>query len=222
MKYCKQCDVYFRGGQERCILCSNSLVETDTAIKQEDVFPDIPPSFTNKQLLRAIIFISVAIIVSSFSIRLIFPSEVNWPLLVLFGVISVWLSLIAVFRKKHDISKTIVWQVTVVAGLSIFWDWQIGWQGWSLNYVLPSLFLLAFLVMFIAAKILNLSLRDYIFYALISSLFGVVPVLFILFNWITITYPSIICVTISIIYLTALLVFQGGNIKNELKKRMHL
>ncbi|MEA4849549.1 MAG: hypothetical protein VB106_20150, partial [Clostridiaceae bacterium] len=45
------------------------------------------------------VFISIVVIVSSFVIYTIFPSTVDWPMFVLFGLISMWLSLTVVIRK---------------------------------------------------------------------------------------------------------------------------
>lgn len=220
MTYCQNCGVHIRGGKERCVLCGNTLPES--AFEAAEIYPQILPAYERHLAMRLMIFISVTMVVASFAVRMIFPSHLNWPIFVLFGLLSVWLSLIAIVRKRHNIPKTIVWQVTIVAGLSLFWDWSTGWRGWSVDYLIPILFVAALLVMYITAKIFKLSFRDYLFYALLGGLFGIVPAAFILFHWVAVPYPSIMCVAISIIFLAALFIFQGGNIKKELNKRLHI
>jgi hypothetical protein len=115
-----------------------------------------------------------------------------------------------------------MWQVLIVSALAILWDWRIGWRGWSLDYAIPVLCVAAMLVMYVTAKVMKLSARNYIAYFLLGGLFGVIPVLFILFNLVKVIYPSIISVAVSIIFLSAILIFQGDNIKAELQKRMHI
>jgi len=205
---------------EKCPLCMNTL--PDGGEIQEKVFPHIPPVYVRHMAIRIMAFVSVVVIVSSFTISRFFMLFNNWFRYVLFGVISMWISLALVIRKRHNISKNIMWQVTVVSLLSILWDWATDWRGWSLEYLIPIANVSAMVVMYITAKAMRLSVRDYIAYFFLSGLFGIIPILFILFGWVNVVYPSTICVAVSIIFLSAILIFQGENIINELSKRMHI
>ena len=222
MQYCSQCRLKVRGSKERCVLCGNTLTASDAAEGAEDVFPDIPPAYESHLAIRILAFISFSVVIASFAVRMIFPTDTNWPVFVIFGLVSMWLGLIVVIRKKHNIPKTILWQVAVVSLLSVFWDWQTGWRGWSLDYLIPIIYVAAELVMYITARIMKLSPRDYLTYALIDGLFGILPVLFILFRWVKILYPSILCAAFSVIFLAAIFIFQGDQIKKELNKKMHI
>jgi len=220
MQYCKHCSVQVRGDKKFCPLCANSL--PDGSDDADEVFPDIPPAYERHLVIRIVAFISIASLVISFAVYTIFPFSVNWPMFVVFGLISMWLSLILVIRKRYNVTKNIMWQVLIVSLLSVFWDWKTGWRGWSLEYIIPIVCVAAMIVMYVVAKAMKLSVRDYIAYLLLDGLFGIVPVLFVVFNWIRVLYPSILCVSVSIIFLSAILIFQGENIKIELKKRMHI
>lgn len=222
MLYCPQCRVHIRGHKERCVLCGNALTISDPNHDDGEVFPSIPPAFEQHLAIRILVFISFAAIAASFSVRIIFPTAVNWPLYIVFGLVSMWLGLIVVLRKRHNIPKAIIWQVTVVTLLSLLWDWQTGWIGWSLDYLIPTIYVAAELVMYITAKIMKLSIRDYVIYAMLGGLFGILPIIFILFGWVAVLYPSVICVTVSMIFLVGIFIFQGGDIRNEWKKRMHI
>jgi len=113
-------------------------------------------------------------------------------------------------------------QVAIISSLAIFWDWKIGWKGWSIDFVIPIACIGAMIMIYIIAKIMKLSIRDYITYALIDGLLGIVPLLFMLLGWTKFIYPTIICVALSIIFLSALFIFHGRDIKDELNKRMHI
>jgi len=222
MQYCSQCQVRIRGTKDRCLLCGSTLATLNDDEGREEIFPDIPPAFESHLAIRILIFISFTAVIASFAIRMIFPTDVNWPVFVVFGLVSMWLGLIVVVRKRHNIPKTILWQVAVVTLLSVFWDWQTGWRGWSFDYLIPIVYVAAELVMYITAKIMKLSIRDYITYALLDALFGIIPIVFILFHWVKTIYPSIICVAVSIIFLSAIFIFLGENIKKDLNIKMHL
>lgn len=222
MMYCNYCKVYIRDKKEKCPLCGNVLPDNGNIEEAEDIYPVIPLTYRRHILVRILVFISVVAIVASYVVYKIFPTSVNWPGFVLLGLISAWLSLVYVLRKRHNITKTITWQVIIVSGLVIFWDLKIGWKGWSLDYVVPFLCIAAMIVMYITAKVLRLSARDYISYFLLGGLFGIVPILFILLDLVKVTYPSMISVGGSIVFLSAIIIFQGNNIKEELRKRMHI
>ena len=221
MKYCSHCKVYIREEHERCVLCENTL-DNEEIEKSEDIFPEIPPFYESHLAVKILIFISIVAIVVSFGFNMIFPNTRNWTIPILFGVLSIWIGLIIIVQKRYHIPKKIVWQSIIISILSIFWDYQTGWRGWSLDYVIPIASVSAMIIMFITAKIMKLSIRDYIIYAFIDGLFGIIPILFIAFNLVDTIYPSIISIGFSVISMSAIFIFQGNEIKNQMNKRMHM
>ena len=222
MQFCNHCQVHIRESDDKCTLCGNILTPKEYINEPVEIFPTIPPFYESHLAMRIMIFISIASVVVSFAINMIFPSNINWPILFMFGLISVWLGLFFILQKRYHIPKKIIWQVAILSILSVFWDWKTGWRGWSLDYVIPISCLSAMIIMYVTAKIMNLSIRDYIIYSLIDGFFGIIPILFILFDWVNVIYPSIISIAVSIISLAAIFIFQGENIKVELDKRMHI
>lgn len=222
MILCNYCKVYIRDGKNKCPLCGNLLSYNDNLNKDGGVYPTIPLAYERHMAIRILIFISVVTIVISYFIYKLFPTSVNWPMLVLLGIVSMWLSITYVFRKRSNITKTIMWQVFIMTLLCIFWDWKIGWRGWSLDYAIPFLCIAAIIVMYVTAKAMRLSTGYYIAYFLLGGLFGIIPGLFILLKLVSVEYPSIISVAVSIIFLSAIVIFQGENILSELQKRMHI
>lgn len=220
MQYCEHCKVHIRSNRKYCPLCQNTL--SGTGSEQEEIFPVIPVTYQNNLILRIMIFISVSIVVISIAINTMFPVNVNWSMFIIAGILCMWISLAMVIRKRYNIPKSIMWQVAVISILAVIWDMGIGWRGWSLDYVIPIACVVTMIVMYVTAKIMRLGVRDFIIYLLLDGLFGIIPVLFLVFNALNVMYPSIICVTVSILSLSAIILFEGENIKEELDKRMHL
>ena len=190
--------------------------------KNEEIFPEIPPVYESHLALKIMMFISIVALVVSFGINIIFPSEINWPILFMLAVISIWGGLIIIVQKRYHIPKKILWQVIIISILAVFWDYKTGWRGWSLDYVIPVACVSAMIIMYITAQILNLSIRDYITYIFLTGIFGIIPILFIIFNLVDVVYPSIISIGVSVILLSAIFIFQGKEIKLEITKRMHI
>ncbi len=221
MKYCRHCKVYIREDRDKCTLCEN-ILEEELKGKSENVFPKIPPFYESHLALKIMIFISIVALVVSFGINMIFPSNINWPILFMFAVISIWIGLIIIVQKRYHIPKKIIWQVIIISVLAVLWDYKTGWRGWSLDYVIPIACVSAMIIMYVTAKVMNLSISDYITYAFLAGVFGIIPVLFIIFNLVNVVYPSIISIGVSIILLSAIFIFQGKEIKTEITKRMHI
>jgi len=220
MQFCEHCRITIKGSKNACPLCGGIL--QGQGEKNEDTFPHIPTIYQEFNILiRAMILISITTIVVCFAINAI-TGGTRWSLIVAAGVCCTWLSLFFVIRKRNNIPKSIVWQVVIISILAVLWDRSMGWGAWSINYVIPIMCVVAMIVMAIAANILKISVRDYIVYFLVDALFGFIPVIFIIFGWLDVIYPSVICVAASVISISALLLFEGENIKAELNKRMHV
>ena len=156
MKYCNSCGVSIRGMKEKCVLCGKTLTTKDNKTGTEEVFPVVPPYYKSQMAMRIMIFISLSAVVVSFAIRMIFPTSVNWPIFVVFGVASAWLSLAIIIVKGKSIQKVILRQSAFIPLIAVFWDWRTGWRGWSVDYLIPILYLAAEVVMYVTAKIKKL------------------------------------------------------------------
>lgn len=221
MQYCDNCKVQLTGSQRVCPLCGG--IVSDDKEKSEEAFPIIPTIYQEFNIfIRTMILLSISAIIISFAINVIFTKESRWSLLVAAAILCLWISTFFIIRKKHNIPKTIVWQVAILGVLSVLWDWSTGWRGWSIDYVIPSVCVGAMIVMAISAKILKIGVRDLIIYLFVDGLFGFIPIIFLLFGGLTVKYPSVICVAASAISLSALIIFEGDNMKTELNKRMHI
>lgn len=221
VRNCIHCKVRIKETHTVCPLCTGVL--EDKGYPKEDVFPYIPTIYQEFNLfIRILILVSIIGVVVSLAINMIFTKETYWSILVAAGVMSMWISLFFIIRNKNNIAKTILWQVGIISVLSIIWDRSMGWYGWSIDYVIPTICVLAMIVMAVGAKILKIGVRDLIIYLLIDAIFGFIPAVFILFGWVNVLFPSVICVAVSIISLSALVLFEGYNMKTELNKRMHI
>lgn len=221
MQHCDNCKVKITGNQKVCPLCGGLLHKDDQ--NGEEKFPQIPTIYQEFNLfIRIMLLISISIIIISFAVNAIFTKDSRWSILVAAGILCMWISMFIIIRKKNNIPKTIIWQVVLISFLSVLWDRYMGWFGWSIDYVIPSICVGAMIVMAISAKMLRIGARDLIVYLFIDGIFGFIPIIFLLIGWLHVTIPSIICVAASAISLTAILLFEWDNMRGELNKRMHI
>jgi hypothetical protein len=220
MQYCDHCKVHIRGDRKYCPLCQNAL--SGSGSEEEEVFPVVPVTYQYNLMIRVMLYLSICIVVISLAVNAMFPVKVNWPMFIIAGILCVWISLGVVVRKRHNIPKSIIWQVAVISILAVIWDWRTGWRGWSLDFVIPIVCVVAMIIMYVTAKIMRLGARDFVIYIVLDSIFGIIPLLFILLDLLHTKFPSIISISISVLSLAAVILFEGDNIREELNKRMHI
>lgn len=221
MQRCENCKVQLNGTQKICPLCGG--IVHDSGEKNEEKFPQIPTIYQKYNLfIRIMILISVSAVIISFAVNYIAYRQSRWSLFVAAGILCMWICMFFIIRKRSNIPKTIIWQVVLICILSVLWDHSVGWIGWSIDFVIPTVCLTAMVVLAVSAIILRIGVRELVVYVFIDAIIGFVPIIFLLTGWVSIKFPSIICVAASAISLTAILIFDWENMKTELNKRMHI
>ena len=106
--------------------------------------------------------------------------------------------------------------------LSYIWDKSTGFKMWSINYCLPFLcviYMISILIMLVFKRKFK---KEFVFYAMINSIIGLVPGILIIMHKINVYWPSYISVILSIVILVFLFVFDIKQIKEELERRFHI
>lgn len=230
MKICEKCGVSVTGGFEKCPLCQNTLADAgntddnpDNNITEEETFPFVPLAIhKHSMLFRVVQLCSAILVIVSFTVNWMLPQSGLWSLFVVAGVVCVWLSLIVAIRKRRNILKNLAYQVTIVSIFSVIWDIFTGWRGWSVDFFIPIAFVSVMSATAIIARILKMQTETYIIYSFLLIIYGIIPAFFVLSGLSVIIYPSLICAACSFISFAALLIFEGRNMTEELKRRLHL
>jgi len=221
MKTCEKCAVSVSGGFIKCPLCQNALIGENQ--NEYETFPFVPlVRHKHGLLFRLLLLCSAAIVIASFIINWMLPRSGLWSLFIIAGVACTWLGIIIAIRKRHNILKNLTYQVTIVSILSVLWDICTGWYCWSVNFVIPIAFVCAMSVTAILARILKMQTETYIIYSFLLIIYGIIPAIFVMSGLSTIIYAPLICVACSLFLFAALLIFEGKNMIEELKRRLHL
>ncbi|EXJ23137.1 hypothetical protein ADIAL_1422 [Alkalibacterium sp. AK22] len=240
MKYCSACRVDVRDNWSVCPLCGRQLTlkpSPDSAgatgmpgstasgkekIKEHTAFPEIGLRFQRKKVKQLLT------VVSLFAILLYFVSQSIWRFrffgleFVLFGLMVTWIMAVVLIRKRRNIVKGIVYVLVIFSLLSLYFDYIFGWLGWSLTFAIPILCIAALLAMFVMIQVVRLQAGDYILYLQLAALMGLLPLLFILMDWVVIDLPSWFSVLFSFLMFWSVLLRHKKAIWEELTKRMHV
>jgi len=221
MYYCEKCGVHVAGSPPCCPLCQGPL--TGEADPDSDVYPDLPFAAAPHQLLvRLLILASVAAGVVCAAVLLCLPQYSVAALSGMAGLASGWLTVGIAVKKRGKPLKAVFWQVCVLSGICLAWDYGTGFRGWSLDFVLPALYTCTMLAMALIARLLHLRSSDYLLYLILNILLGLVPLLLLLRGALRVVYPAVICAAVSTVFLAALILFEGPALRDELLRRLHL
>lgn len=221
MKYCSKCKTHITGSLTYCPLCQSELVVVDETV--EELYPSAYENdITNHMILKIFAFISVVVSILSVFINIIVPARIWWSLIVVATFVCLWISLLIAISKHKNILKYLLHQSIVISLFSIFLDYSTGRHGWAITFVIPVIFTLAMIVMYMLSKILHLQAGEYMIYLLLDALFGIIPIIFLVTDSVKYTIPSFICIMVSLSSVTALIIFEGQTMFSELKRRLHI
>ena len=192
------------------------------SIKEPDYPKPEKPVYQEQQFFKWFSFLCIVAVAIGVMANAILTPDLNWSLIMAGGGFSIWLTLAIGIYKRRNLLKNAMWQLLLITVGSIIWDISTGWHGWSVDYVFPGITLLTNIFMIIITRVQRLEVKEYMIYYIMISLVGLIPVLLLLMNVLTVTYPSVIMGGISFLFLITLIIFKRKAFMMELYKKMHI
>lgn len=221
MQNCPYCGVDVAGVKRCCPLCGGPL--TGEGDPDREVFPHLePPRFSGAVVLRLLALAGLAATAVCVLVNIALGTRVWWSLFVAAGALCVFLTAAVGVAYRRDIVQNIGWQVVLVAVLSVLWDLGVGWQGWSLDFVLPCVCATGLLMVLLLAVLLRLPVQSFAGVFGGIGLLGLVPGVLAGLGKVGVLLPSLICAGLSAVLLAAMLLFHWQTFKGELSRRLHL
>lgn len=220
MRKCINCQVEIKGNWERCPLCELPLDLNQKMVSSS--YPDVPLRYDKQSITKWLLTLSVIIIFVTLGLGLIWQGRIQWLQASLFGIMTMWLAVLIVLRKRRNIAKSILYLLITLSLLCIYWDYLIGWTGWSTTFVVPIICSASISGMFIASYFMKMLISDYVLYLAAAAILGLVPILFLVFDWVGTVIPSWISIGLSVLMLAIITIFRGPEILREVQKRMFI
>lgn len=219
MRHCPECHVEVKGNWKECPLCHTPL-EGEKAVSSP--YPDVPLRFDRKKGQKILVSASFFIILASFPVGLFWRGQFGGLQGALFGIMTMWLVVLVLIRKRRNMAKSIVYLSVSLSLITLYLDYLVGWSGWSLTYAIPILCCSSLLAMFLAVRFVKMKAGDYVLYMVSAALLGLIPFLFLVLEWVFNPIPSWTSVGLSLTMLLLLFLFRGSEIRRELAKRLFI
>lgn len=221
MSRCQNCNIEILDRTDKCPLCRCVLEaggEENTAM-----YPDARVVvrkfrfFENLVLFLSIVAESILIMINYWT-----STHILWSLIV--GLILVYGNVVlrlAIIGRSGYLFKSI--SLIVIAVLMLLGiDYLTGYQGWSLNYVLPSGILLLDVGILLLMIINHRNWQSYMMLQIFTILLSILPLVLLAVGIVSFPYLSVTAFGISVFIFLGTLIIGDQRARTELKRRFHI
>lgn len=220
MSKCRQCNIEILDETERCPLCHLVLEQT---VEVENMYPNVRV-MTRKLMLISRIYLFCAIIaeVILVYINTVTESQTWWSLIVGLTFLYVYMLIRYAILGKSGYRSKVVVLTTIAILMAVAADFLAGYQGWSVNYALPSG------IMLVDAGILVLMIcnrrnwQSYIMWQIFMILCSIIPLVFSLVGIATSPLLGLITFAASVFLFLGTIIIGDRKARTELKRRFHI
>lgn len=220
MSRCVACHVDVVGTWRRCPLCHQALEATPAT--SMDPYPRAPLRFDRRQLRRALIVLSVIAVAASFGAQLLVPQLLAPIRTIWLALATLWLVVLATAYRRRNVGSLVAWLVLALSLVAVAWDSVTGVNGWATTWAIPAICTFANIALAVAVRIVRLAPSEYLAKAVLVLVFGLVPGVFVIFGWVTVVLPALVCVGLSVLLLATMVIFRRAPLATALYRRLQL
>ena len=220
MSFCNQCKIKINDSTNVCPLCRCAVKKDGTEAMH---YPEVGVKLRKIQIALRI-YLAAAIVVQAicFYVNTKVLPEIRWSLLSLATLAAAYIIMrVSVSNRTGYRSRTI--GVTIFAtAYIILVDYELGFMGWSVNYVLPGSIILLNLAVLTIIFVNLRNWQSYLLVELFLILCNAIPLLLVLFDITTKPFMSYLAFWISLGMFVCTVIVGGRKAIAELRRRFHI
>lgn len=222
MKRCNQCKVQVADYKMICPLCQTAL-ETISEEKREPMYPEIKFDVHKYHIItRIFMFLSVVLGGVLIVLNYMTYDGIWWAFISTGIIIYAWLTLLFSIQHNTNPAAKILVQILAAQGLCLLADFVLGYRGWSVNFAIPVIILIANGAMLVLMIVNFMNWQSYILFQIEYVVFSLISVALYFMGVVTKPKFTFLAVGSSILILAGTMIFGDKKAKNELKRRFHL
>ncbi|MBE5882621.1 MAG: zinc ribbon domain-containing protein [Lachnospiraceae bacterium] len=225
MKYCKQCNLKIADPTNLCPLCQ-SILETEGGKEQpkEAMYPMVSQQRKGYNLiLRIFAFLCLIAMVVLAIVNYFTYDGLMWSIICDAAILYLLVTLrYTLFNGHEGHTMKILMQVIAVMMLTILIDHTLGYQGWSVTYALPTIILVADVLVLILMLVNLRTWQSYILLQIGMMILSAALGLYMLFCHIEHTMLAGIAIGVSVVIFLGTVCIGDVRARNEIKRRFHV
>lgn len=220
MNRCSNCNIEILDETEYCPLCHSVLMTTE---KMENMYPDVRIVFRRRMLfIRIYLFCAILVEAVLVGINQILESQIWWSGIT--GLVFLWIYLILRYAVigKSDYKIKVLSVAVVGIFIAIAIDFLIGYRGWSVDYVLPSMIILIDIIILGCMIYNRRNWQSYIMWQIFMVLCSLIPVGLYIAGLERNPYLSGMPMAVSMALFLGTMIIGDRRAMLELKRRFHV
>ncbi len=226
MRTCPECKVLVSGPDIRCPLCGAALTGTVDGSDAEPIYPEFGQAAKRHEsfpfLAKIFAFISILGVSICVLINLLVSGRMTWSLYVAGGIAAAWLTVGLHLMARINLNFQLLIDLCAVSLYLVLIDHLTGWHRWSIDYVVPILYIGIMITTVILAIVFRVFWREYILSLVAACVLGLGPLLIFLNGSSPIRYLCLAAALLAAALMIGILFFAGGKFSSEWRRRMNI
>ena len=236
MKYCKQCNINIADPTNVCPLCQSVLetlssgMEEETAVSMQDavavqpMYPLVSQQRKGyKLILRIFAFLCLIAMVVLAIVNFATYNGLMWSIICDAAILYLLVTLrYTLFNGHEGHTMKILMQVIAIILLTVLIDYTLGYQGWSLCYAMPTIILVADVLILILMLVNIKTWHSYILLQLGMSILSVLLGVYMLFHKLEHALLAGIAIGVSLVMFLGTICIGDARARNDIKRRFRV
>lgn len=222
MNICRQCGILLEENVSKCPLCNRAVEgEHDSDNRWYPIYTAHINQASRKMCSRVFLFILITAISICALINLLTGITNPWFLYVTCPILYLILLIYNTILSKIHAGAKILFQIFGISAMLFMLDFVSGYSRWSVNIVIPFLFILGtFMTTLIILK-KKMLWSEYVGYEIVMILIGFIPVLLYATRVSSVLWAGATSALYSFLTMVGMLIFSNKKFKNEVKSRFY-
>ncbi len=226
MRICPECKITVGDRESRCPLCGAELKLSGEARTEENLYPEFIGTAKHRSsfpfLVKLFAFITLIAAGPCVLINLLTAHRVSWSLYVVGGLTLCWVTVGVHLLTHVNLNYQLLNDLVGVSLYLILIDRLSGWGRWSIDYVIPILYIGIMITTVVLAIVFRMYWREYMLSLVVVCVLGIGPLLIFLNSRSPIRYLCLAAAMLAGVLLIGLLFFASGKLFSEWRRRMNI
>lgn len=220
MKKCNFCNVKIKDNTDHCPLCGGVLEGDNPGFS---TYPNVlKKEKAISFIFRLTLFLSIIASIVCIAVNISTGVSVAWSVIVSLSFLYVLLILYLFVRENAGYRVRVFGIAAAGVGLVVAIDCILGFNRWSVNYVVPSAILLMSFTFLLLMLINRRNWQSYLIIHILILIISIVPIILYLLDIITVPYVAQAAFGVSFVITLGIIILGGPRVKSELYRRFHI
>ena len=186
------------------------------------IYPQIINNKKRDYLVKFGILISAFCGIIIYILNIIITPDIPWAAVANIGIIYIWILLFYTIKKRINIAGHVLLHTLLASLFTVFIDYEFGFKEWSLNIIVPIIFIISNITMLILTIVSRKKYIKYAIYQLFIFVLSFIPFFLLAEQLIQTRILCIVATVISFINFGVSLVLCTKSIKEVVIRKFHM